>query len=406
MPWRWRQFDGASFASPHIATDHPRVARMSVRKILLLSVSAGAGHVRAAEALHLCAQAEFADVETLHLDVMDYASTTFRKVYADAYINLVNKHPAVWGWLYKMTGDARSDATFNKMRRSIERMNTRRLRKRIADFAPDAIVCTHFLPAEVLMHEIRRERLSIPVWVQVTDFDLHRMWVIPHMTGYFAANDEIGYRMRTLGMDGAGVQVVGIPIVPAFTKPLQRAECAAEIHVDPQRRTLLLMGGGAGVGHLEQVAESLLVLEHDFQLIVLAGRNVHALKLLQDMAPKFPGRLFPHGYTNQVERLMACADLVITKPGGLSTSECLAMGKPMIVHSPIPGQEERNADYLLENGAALKAIDAVGLAYRVHELLAAPQRLAQMSERARLLARPHAARDVLRTVIEAGAVKA
>ena len=85
---------------------------MSVRKILLLSVSAGAGHVRAAEALHLCAQGEFADVETLHLDVMDYASTTFRKVYADAYINLVNKHPAVWGWLYKMTGDARSDATF------------------------------------------------------------------------------------------------------------------------------------------------------------------------------------------------------------------------------------------------------------------------------------------------------
>ena len=372
---------------------------MSVRKVLLLSVSAGAGHVRAAEALRLYAQAEFAGVEALHLDVMDFASSAFRKLYADAYIKLVNKHPAVWGMLYKITSDARSDATFNKMRRSIERMNTRALRARIAEFAPDAIICTHFLPAEILMHESRRGRLHVPVWVQVTDFDLHRMWVIPHMTGYFAANDEIGFRMRTLGMDGAAVHVVGIPIVPAFAQPLSRAQCAAEIGVDPQRRSLLLMGGGAGVGHLEQVAQSLLALEQDFQLVVLAGRNAAALKRLQDMAPRYPGRLFPHGFTHQVERLMACADLVVTKPGGLTTSECLAMGTPMIVHSPIPGQEERNADYLMEQGVALKAVDPVGLAYRVNTLLAAPQRLAQMSERARALARPHAARDVLRIVL-------
>lgn len=367
----------------------------------MLSVSAGAGHVRAAEALRQCAAAEFPGVEALHLDVMDYASSAFRKLYTDAYIRLVNKHPALWGMLYQVTSDARSDATLNKMRRSIERMNTRALRRRIDEFAPHAIVCTHFLPAEILMHEIRRGRLDVPVWVQVTDFDLHRMWVIPRMTGYFAANDEIGFRMRTLGMDGAAVHVVGIPIVPAFAQRLPRELCAAEIGIDPRRRTLLLMGGGAGVGHLDQVAQSLLTLDHDFQLIVLAGRNAAALELLQALAQQYPGRLFPHGFTNQVERLMACADLVITKPGGLSTSECLAMGAPMIVHSPIPGQEERNADYLLEQGVALKAVDPVGLAYRVNALLGAPQRLALMSERARELARPHAARDVLRTVLAA-----
>ena len=372
---------------------------MSARKVLLLSVSAGAGHVRAAEALRQYAQIEFTDVEALHLDVMDYASAAFRRLYADAYIKLVNKHPALWGMLYQMTSDARSDATMNKVRRSIERMNTRALRTRIAEFAPDTIVCTHFLPAEILMHEIRRGRLSVPVWVQVTDFDLHRMWVIPHMTGYFAANDEIGFRMRTLGMDGASVHVVGIPIVPAFAQPPPRAECAAQIGIDPQRRTLLLMGGGAGVGHLDAVAKNLLQLEQDFQLIVLAGKNAAALKQLQALAPDFPGRLIPHGFTNQVERLMACADLVITKPGGLTTSECLAMGAPMIVHSPIPGQEERNADYLMEQGAALKAVDPVGLAYRVNELLAAPQRLERMRGVARQLARPHAAREVLRTVL-------
>jgi processive 1,2-diacylglycerol beta-glucosyltransferase len=372
---------------------------MSARKVLLLSVSAGAGHVRAAEALRASAQIEFPGIEALHLDVMDYASATFRRLYTDAYIKLVNKHPALWGMLYQITADAKSDATMNKVRRSIERMNTRALRKRIAEFAPEAIICTHFLPAEILMHEIRRARLHVPVWLQVTDFDLHRMWVIPHMTGYFAANAEIGFRMRAVGLADSAVHVVGIPIMPVFSQPLDRATCAQQLGMDPQRRILLLMGGGAGVGNLEQVATHLLGLDADFQLIVLAGKNAAALAALQSLARKHPSRLFPQGHTNQIERLMACADLVITKPGGLTTSECLAMGVPMIVHSPIPGQEERNADYLLEQGAALKAVDTVGLEYRVAELLASPARIAQLRERARALARPHAARDVLRIVL-------
>jgi processive 1,2-diacylglycerol beta-glucosyltransferase len=380
------------------------IQTMSVRKILLLSVSAGAGHVRASEALRACAELEFPDVQALHLDVMDYASKTFRKLYSDAYIKLVNKHPALWGMLYQMTADARTDATMHKMRRSIERLNTRALRKRIDEFAPDAIVCTHFLPAEILMHEIRRGRLDMPVWVQVTDFDLHRMWVIPHMTGYFAANDEIAFRMRAVGMAAASVHVTGIPIMPAFAQPLQRDTCAREIGLDPHRRTLLLMGGGAGVGNLEQIAVCLLALEaQDFQLIVLTGKNVAALAALQELASQHPSRLFPQGYTHQVERLMACADLVITKPGGLTSSECLAMHTPMIVHSPIPGQEERNADYLLEQGAALKAVDTVGLQYRVSELLASPGLLEKLRERTHAIARPHAAREVLQIVLAAAA---
>jgi processive 1,2-diacylglycerol beta-glucosyltransferase len=374
---------------------------MTARKVLLLSVSAGAGHVRAADALQAYAEKEFGDVQALHLDVMDYASATFRKLYSDTYIKLISKHPALWGMLYQMTADARTDATMHKLRRSIERLNTRALRKRIDDFVPDAIICTHFLPAEILMHEIRRGRLDVPVWVQVTDFDLHRMWVIPHMTGYFAANSEIAFRMRAAGMDASTVHVTGIPIMPAFAQPLDRLECAQALGADPQRRILLLMGGGAGVGNLEQVAEHLLTLPADFQLIVLAGKNAAALEALKKLASRYPARLFPQGYTNQVERLMACADLVITKPGGLTSSECLAMGIAMIVHSPIPGQEERNADYLLEQGAALKAIDSVGLQYRVGELLDAPERIAQMRGRAQALGRPYAAREVLRIVLAA-----
>ena len=161
------------------------------------------------------------------------------------------------------------------------------------------------------------------------------------------------------------------------------------------------MGGGAGLGGLDEVAARLLALDADFQLVALAGRNAKALEQLHALAAQHPQRLVAQGFTDKVDRLMRACDLVITKPGGLTTSECLALGRPMIVHAPIPGQEERNCDYLLEQGAALKAVDAIALDYRVRELLADPARLGALAERAGALGRPRAARDVLAHVLGA-----
>jgi processive 1,2-diacylglycerol beta-glucosyltransferase len=306
----------------------------------------------------------------------------------------------LWGWLYQVTNDAQPDSSMQRLRRSVEQLNTQALLKEIDSFKPDAIVCTHFLPAEILSRMIRKDRLACPVWVQVTDFDLHRMWIHEHMAGYFAANEEVAFRMRAQGINAEAIHVTGIPIMPAFAQALDRTECAREFGLDPLRTTFLLMGGGAGLGSLDVIADRLLALDANFQLIVLAGRNAAALSALQGLAARHPGRLLPQGFTDKVERLMACADLVITKPGGLTTSECLAMGLPMIVNAPIPGQEERNADFLLEQGVALKASDAVTLEYRIRHLLDNPRKLADMRDKARALGVPAAARRVLEKVLE------
>ncbi len=376
---------------------------MTHKKILLLSVSAGAGHMRAAEAIRCHAESFGGAAQATHLDVMDFVPKTFRKLYTDFYIKLVNKAPALWGYLYQFTHDAKPNSSTEKLRRAVERLNTKALRREIERFRPDAIVCTHFLPAELLARMIVKERLDCPVWVQVTDFDLHRLWVQDGMSGYFAANEEVAWRMRTQGIAPERIRVTGIPIMPAFAAPLDRAECARELGADPGRTTFLLMGGGAGLGSMETVATRLLALDGDFQLIVLAGKNAEALAALRKLAQRHPGRLFAQGFTDKVERMMACADLVITKPGGLTTSECLAMGLPMIVNSPIPGQEERNADFLLEQGVALKAVDGVALEYRVKYLLEHPQRLAEMRAKAKALGRPQAGRAVLEAVLAAPA---
>jgi len=376
---------------------------MTQKKILLLSVSAGAGHMRAAQAIEAHANLAGGSAVATHLDVMDFVSAGFRKLYTDFYIKLVNKAPALWGYLYHATNDAPVDSTMQRLRRGVERLNARELLRQVAAFKPDAIICTHFLPAEILSRAIRQQRLDCPVWVQVTDFDLHRMWVHDHMSGYFAANDEVAFRMRDQGIAADKIHVTGIPIMPAFGQAPQRDECARSFGLDPRRTTILLMGGGAGLGSLDTIAQRLLALDGDFQLIVLAGKNAQALAALQELAQRYPGRLLAQGFTNQVERLMACADLVITKPGGLTTSECLAMGLPMIVNSPIPGQEERNADFLLEQGVALKAFDGVTLEYRVRHLLEHPAKLAEMRTRAAALGRSGAARAVLERVLDGAA---
>ncbi|MDQ0396375.1 MGDG synthase family glycosyltransferase [Labrys monachus] len=363
-----------------------------------MSVSSGAGHMRAAEALAEAARTLDPSAETLHIDVMSHVSTTFRKVYTDYYIKLVTKHPALWGMLYQASSETPPDAVSQKLRRAIERLSTRSLAAAIGDFAPDAIVCTHFLPAELMMREISKGRLGVPVWIQITDFDLHRMWVIPRMTGFFAGNEEVAFRLRAHGIDPARIHVTGIPIMPAFAETLDRAACAEALGLDPGRRIYLLMGGGAGLG-VVPLARRLCALDPDVQLVVLAGRNRQALDELQALASQQHGRLLALGFTDEVPRLLAAADLVITKPGGLSTSECLAMGAPMLLSAPIPGQEERNADYLLENGAAMKAIDPVGLEYRIALLKAEPQRLVAMRRNARALGRPQAAADAMRIVL-------
>ncbi|MEO8012235.1 MAG: glycosyltransferase, partial [Dokdonella sp.] len=329
-------------------------------RILVLSVAAGAGHVRAAEAL-VAAACEHGNVETRHVDVLDVVPASFRAIYAEFYLRLVEHAPQVWSWLYDKTDRTPRDAWLSRVRRAVERVNTRALRDLIDAFAPDAIICTHFLPAELLSRRIARGSTLPPVFVQVTDFDLHRLWIQPGLAGYLLATEEGAFRLRELLPGQRAVAITGIPIMPAFAQPLDRAECARELGIDPSRRTLLVMTGGAGIAGGAAMMERLLAIDDDFQIVAMAGRNAALLDRYRALAQYAPTRVRALGFTTNVERLMACADIAVTKPGGLSTSECLAMALPMVLIAPIPGQEERNASHLLEQGAAQLALDPIAL---------------------------------------------
>jgi processive 1,2-diacylglycerol beta-glucosyltransferase len=367
-------------------------------RILLLSVSAGAGHVRAAQAI-AAAGAGREDLHIEHIDLLTLVPAWFRKLYGELYLDLVERHPQVWAHLYQRSDRAAPDAWENRLRRAVERVSTRALGDALKRLQPHAVICTHFLPAELLARATHRGRPLPPVWVQVTDFDLHRLWVQRGLAGYFVASDEVAYRLREALPDVA-VQVTGIPIMPAFARSAPRVECAAELGLDAQRTTVMVMTGGAGLASGAAMVQRLAKLPGELQVVAIAGRNAELLARYQALAATHPGRVVALGFTTTIERVMCASDLAVTKPGGLSTSECLAMGLPMVLIAPIPGQEERNAHHLLEQGAALLAMDELALAWRIQRLLAAPEQLARMRDSAAALGRPHAAHEVLQTVVD------
>lgn len=369
------------------------------RKVLIFSVAAGAGHIRASQALVAAAKNHFPGVEAIHVDVLDHVPTFFKNAYGEGYLKMVESQPALWGFFYEKTDKRGPTSKLRRFMHAVERLNTKKLVELVEREKPDHVIATHFLPAMILSRMIRDGRFENPAWVVDTDFDVHSLWIHKGLTGYFAASEEVKWRMIDKGIPAETIEVTGIPIMPQFSAKLDRTECAIELGLDPALPTVLMMSGGAGLGGIEKMAERVASIEAPLQAVVLAGRNGELLENLKKIAGTRPGRLFPLPFTKTVERVMAASDFAVTKPGGLTTSECLAMGLPMIIVSPIPGQEERNEEYLLENGAALKAYDAAGLEYRVRRLIYDPAKLASMREAARALGRPHAARAIMERVL-------
>lgn len=379
---------------------------MGGKKILLLSVSAGHGHVRAAEGIAAGVETWFPGHEARHIDLMTLVPAFFNRAYKGSYLKLIRSHPRIWGYLYDQADKFKSDSRMENLRRAIESACNKRLLPILSEYRPDHIICTHFMPIQFLLRWKRKGRLDTPIWSCVTDFVAHRFWLEQGLAGHFTAGEENVWRMRARGLKNERITATGIPVLPAFIPPRDKegrmkARLAARERFGLAADTpvILMMGGGAGVGNMLELARTLFSLPCGFQLVVLAGQNKELLANLEKEKDVFPGRLFPMGFTSEVPALLAAADLVITKPGGLTTVECLAMGKPMLVYSPIPGQEEQNADVLLENGAAMKAPDNFGLVWRVRELMEKPALLERLAENAAALGKPYAARDILAEVL-------
>jgi processive 1,2-diacylglycerol beta-glucosyltransferase len=376
-----------------------------LKRVLLLSASAGAGHVRAAQAIERAfaeiGEASGARREVQHLDVLNYTNKVFRNLYSKAYIDLVNKMPEVPGWFY----DKLDKPWKNERRRlALDKLNTRPLVKLLRGYQPDLIVCTHFLPAEIVSWLRAKERLASRQVIVVTDFDVHAMWLVHHYERYFVAIDEARAYLEALGIPAEKITVSGIPIDPVFAVAKDKREMRAKHGLASDRTTILLSAGGFGVGSVDALIDALMTLQHRVQVVAICGRNDELQERLSRQAARAKSDatvlLKPFGYTNEMDELMTASDLVVGKPGGLTTCEALAKGLAFVIVNPIPGQEERNSDHLLEAGVGIRCNNLPTLAYKLDRLLADPDRVANMQKNSRALGRPNSAKEIVHQLIK------
>ena len=365
-------------------------------RVLILSASAGTGHVRCGDALEKAFAAEPRIERVAHEDALRFTNKLFRDFYSKLYVQLIRDAPSILGWVYRATDEPWKGET---ARVQLDRLNTRPLVKFIREFAPDAVVCTHFMPAGIIGHLIERSDLQTHLSIVVTDLDCHAMWLSSVFHRYFVAIEETKVHLEAIGLPAERVSVTGIPIDAAFSAPVDAAEVRQRLGLRADRPTLLLSAGALGFGPTEVVVKRLLELPPEIQTIVICGRSEELQTRIRELTAEAVGRFAVLGYSEQMPELMRSANLFIGKPGGLTTSEALACGLPMCVVSPIPGQEERNSDHLLEEGAAIRVNELTTLPWKIPRLLADPERLARMRQAALALGRPHAARDVVRTLL-------
>ena len=365
-------------------------------RVLLLSASSGAGHVRAAQALEKAFVAH-GDCSVQHIDAIEYVSKLFQRAYDKSYISMVQRAPELMGLLYE-----RTDQPWEHPRRrlALDRLNSQPMIRMLKHVQPDLCVATHFLPAEIIAWLIAKKKLSAKNAIVVTDYDVHAMWLCRTVGRYYLAIPEAAEYLAGIGVPREILRVTGIPIDPLFSIPLDRPAARSTLKLDSSLPVILLAAGGYGVGPLEQLVRDLLALQKPWQLVAIAGKSEKMKKRLDEIArsaghlPSGAPRLVAVGFTTQMDQYMAAADLLVGKAGGLTTSEALARHLPMALIEPIPGQEFRNADHLLEEGAAIRCNNLPAAAWKIAKLLDHPAKMAAMRSAAAQMSHPNAAADI------------
>lgn len=369
-------------------------------RVLLLHASVGTGHKRAAEALAV-AFSRRQPGEVRVEDVLDHTPRIFRMAYARSYLELTDRAPLVWGYFYTQTNaDPNLAEVTNNIRKLVEGIGTNGLKDVLKAFAPEVIICTHFLPMELLVRYKRQARLTQPIYCVVTDYAAHTFWTYTELDGYFVGDEMTREQLISRGVAASQIIVSGIPIDPSAAIPKDGAEARARHNLPAAGRVLTLFGGGVDNEHIRVIIEGLLRSDVEATLVVVAGRNTSMVENLRDLRSTERLDLRVLGYVDYVDDLLAASDVVITKAGGLIVSEALARGAPLVVIDPIPGQEEWNADYVVSCGAGVQLRMCESVPGAVAGLLRRPAVLDDMRRCATAAAHPRAAIDIAERVID------
>ena len=355
---------------------------------MIFSASVGAGHDQVSKALQEEILRRHPEARVAIVDALSYISPILNRIILESYLRMVRYTPKAYGKLYATTEtEAGPDLAALP-----NRLLARALTRVIKDYNPQAIICTHAFSTGLLGTLKRRKRIDCQLTTVITDFTVHSYWVHESNDLYCIAHENLRFLMNELGVAEEKVAATGIPILSKFRQPVDKQEVRKR-HGLAEMPTILVMGGSLGLGNIQVIVKQLDKISTGVQILVVAGRNEILRSELEHYQWHNSCRVY--GFVDFIHELMAVSDLVLTKPGGVTSAEALSQAKPIVVISPIPGQEHRNSDFLTEQGAAIRLTDGRYAGVKIAQLLRDKERLQTLGQMAARLARPLAAERVI-----------
>lgn len=359
--------------------------------VLFLSASVGEGHTAADQAVSSALLARRPQAQCEVVDSYRYASNVLHRVASNGYIGMVKLLPQLYKYIYDQAERATKVSAFKKWLHHYTALNLRQL---VAELQPDVVVCTHAFPCGVMAEYKREFEDAPPVVGIVTDFVVHPFWIHRNIDRYAVATAAMRQTLVARGVSPQRILVTGIPIDNRFARPMAKHRARQILGIAPEVTTILLMGGGVGIGPLENALLAIDRLHYRLQTVVVVGKNASLERRLREVATKLHHRVKVVGFIPNVYDYMRAADVLVSKPGGLTSSEALVAELPLIMLRPLPGQEERNTRYLQERGVGIRVDRSRELTVALDRLLASPELMERMRRHARGLAHPDAAETV------------
>ena len=367
-------------------------------KVLILSVTAGQGHNSTAKAI--ADYFKTVNVESEIYDTYQHISAVLAKTIDKGYNVSINNMSKLYATMYHKWETRKDDKDFDKNSpmRAFHSFLSRKINAYIKEYCPDTVVCTHPLPGMIMDILKKKNRVSVPVYCILTDFVFLPYWEEAHNADYIVtATELLNLQAFKKGFKRSQILPFGIPINPKFAKHDSKQKTRRTIGLDPNKFTILLMGGGVGYGRMYDTLMEIDALNVDCQIIVVCGRNEKAKeKIDAEITRK---QVLCLGFVDNVDQLMDASDCIITKPGGITTSEALAKNLPIIIINPIPGQEERNTEFLLNNGVAMHVTKTCPLDEVIFQFFFFPEKIENMKKNINLLRRPNSAKDTCEFIL-------
>lgn len=365
---------------------------MAGRRVLLMHVvTTGSGHYRASQAIEQTLRLRAPQATIVNVDAFQYTSQFVRWTISRTYLSLIRHQPDIWEYLYDNPGVHKRVKYFQQL---LYRYQSNKLQRLLEAVNPDVIVCTQAYPCGVVADFKKRNKLRVPLVGVLTDYAPHLYWFHEQseVDVYVVPSEQVKQRFITRGIAAEKVQTLGIPTALSFRQPVSRNAVMKDFGLDPGQPMILIMGGGSGLGQLREVVANLDILPQPCQLVVVAGTNRRLVSWLGKRT--FRHRVVVLEFTERIAQLMDVASVLVSKPGGLTTSEALCKRLPLVMVNPIPGQEAYNARFLLSQGAAMQAETPAMVRQVVRDMLDNPDQLAALQRRAAELSRPDASLDI------------